>query len=270
MTEARSADELRAMRRAGLVVAAGLEAMLAEVRPGVTTAEIDRVGREVLARHGARSNFLNYGAEYGVGFPGVACISVNDELVHGIPGERVLADGDLVSIDFGAIVDGWHGDAARSVCVGEGRAEDRELNRVTEESLWAGTMQMRAGGRVQDVSRAIERAIRREGRYGILREYTGHGIGREMHLPPDVPNCRTFGRRVPLRVGTVLAIEPMVTLGSHRTVELDDEWTVISADGSRGSHFENTVAITEHGIWVLTEPDGGEARLGDRFGPLSD
>jgi methionyl aminopeptidase len=268
--ELKTAEQFRLMRRAGLVVAEGLEAMTAAARPGITTGEVDAIGREVLARHGATSNFLDYGAEYGVGFPGVACISVNDELVHGIPGDRMLSDGDLVSIDFGAIVDGWHGDAARTVVVGTGSDEDRELAATTEESLWAGTSAMRAGGKVSDISKAIEKAIRARGSYGILREFTGHGIGSAMHMVPDVPNYRVFGRQVPLRVGMALAIEPMITHGSHRTVELDDEWTIVSKDGSRGAHWENTVALTEHGLWVLTEFDGGESRLGELFGPLAD
>ncbi len=268
--EKKTDEQLRLMRKAGLVVAEGLAAMIEAAKPGVTTAEVDAVGREVLARHGATSNFLNYGAEYGIGFPGVACISVNDVLVHGIPDQRVLQDGDLVSIDFGAIVQGWHGDAARTIIVGEGAEEDRTLNRVTEKALWAGTRMMRPGRKVNDISKAIEKSITSQGRFGILREYTGHGIGRSMHMPPDVPNVRTFGRSAQLAVGTVLAIEPMVTNGGHRTLELDDEWSVVSADGSRGSHWENTVAITADGIWVLTEPDGGEARLGELFGPLAD
>ncbi|MDU7359707.1 MAG: type I methionyl aminopeptidase [Propionibacteriaceae bacterium] len=268
--ELKTNEQLKLMRKAGLVVADGLAAMLDAAKPGVTTADIDAVGREVLSRHGATSNFLNYGAEYGVGFPGVACISVNEVLVHGIPNDRVLHDGDLVSIDFGAIVDGWHGDAARTIIVGEGSERDRALNEATEEALWAGIRKMRPGRKVSDISKAIEKAITSRGRYGILREYTGHGIGRSMHMAPDVPNYRTFGRSAQLDVGTVLAIEPMATGGGHRTRELDDEWTVVSADGSRGSHWENTVAITQAGIWVLTEPDGGEARLGDLFGPLAD
>lgn len=270
MIEVKTAEQLRLMRRAGLVVAEGLEAMTAAVDAGVTTGEIDAIGREVIARHGARSNFLNYGAEYGVGFPGVACISVNEELVHGIPGDRTLQPGDVVSIDYGAIVEGWHADAARTVVVDEGAAEDLELIDTAREALWEGIVAMRPGGRVSDVSKAIEKAIRRRGRYGILREFTGHGIGSEMHMRPDVPNYHTLGRQVPLQVGMALAIEPMITLGSHKTVELEDEWTIVSRDGSRGAHWENTVAITESGLWVLTEFDGGAARLGEAFGPLAD
>lgn len=268
--EIKSAEELKLMRRAGLVVAEGLAAMSEAVRPGVTTAELDAIGREVLERNGATSNFFNYGAEYGIGFPGVACISVNEELVHGVPGDRALAEGDLVSIDFGAIVEGWHGDAARTVSVGQASEADLGLSAAAEEALWAGTRKMRPGGRVSDISRAIERSVRKAGRYGILREFTGHGIGTAMHMYPDVPNYQTLGRQVPLQIGMVLAIEPMITLGTHKTLELDDGWTVVSKDGSNGAHWENSVAITPNGIWVLTEFDGGESRLGELFGPLSD
>lgn len=270
MIQLKSAEQILLMRRAGLVVAEGLDAMTAAVRAGVTTAEIDAVGREVLARRGATSNFLGYGAEYGTPFPAVACISVNEELVHGIPGPRVLADGDVVSIDFGAVVEGWHGDAARTVVVGQAAQEDLDLIDVVQDAFWAGTRRMRAGGKVSDISKAIEQAIRAHGRYGVLRDFTGHGIGDAMHMAPDVPNYHVRGRSPVIEPGTVLAIEPMVTRGTHRTLDLDDGWTVVSRDGSRGAHWENTVALTERGLWVLTEPDGGQSLLGDLFGPLGD
>lgn len=269
--ELKTPEQLRLMRRAGLVVAEGLEAMTSAAKSGVTTGQLDQIGREVLARNGAESSFLGYGADYGVGFPGVACISVNDELVHGIPGDRVLADGDIVSIDFGAIVEGWHGDAARTVAVGDITRQDQLLIDATREAMWAGARAMRDGGRVGDVSKAIEGYVKGlPERYGTLREYTGHGIGSEMHMEPDVPNWHRRRPTPRLSVGMALAIEPMLTTGTHQTIELDDEWTVVSRDGSRGSHWENTVAITEHGLWVLTEPDGGAGRLGDLFGPLAD
>ena len=266
--EAKTPEQLRSMRAAGLVVAEGLRRMQAATVPGVTTAEIDAVGRAVLQETGATSNFLGYGAEFGPPFPGVACISVNDELVHGVPGERVIQDGDLVSIDFGAVVDGWHGDAARSFVVGEGRDEDLELLTATREAMWAGIAAVRDGGRVGEVSRAIDSSVRRHRRrYGSLREYTGHGIGSAMHMEPDVPNQPQRRPTPRLTVGMAIAIEPMLTLGRHLTTMADDDWTVLSRDGSRGAHWENTVAITERGLWVLTEPDGGEAELTARGVP---
>lgn len=272
--QVKSTAELLQMRRAGLVVAEGLQAMQDAAVVGMTTAELDAVGREVLRRAGATSNFLGYGAEYGAPFSGVACISVNEELVHGMPGSRVLAEGDVISVDFGAIVNGWHGDAARSFVLGQGRPEDETLIEVTRGSMWAGIAATRAGGRVNDVSRAIEDfVLAQPRRYGTLREYTGHGIGTEMHMEPDVPN---YARRRPtprLTAGMAICIEPMLTLGLHQTSICEDDWTVVSRDGSRGAHWEHTVAITPVGLWVLTAPDGGEAELARRgvaFGPLGD
>ena len=272
--EIKTDAQLRLMRRAGLVVAEGLQAMQDAARPGVTTAEVDAVGREVLARNNATSNFLNYGAEYGVGFAGVACISVNEELVHGVPGSRVLAEGDVVSVDFGAIIEGWHGDAARTFIIGEADPADAALSEATRGALWAGVAQAKAGGRVSNVSKAIDEFVRAQPRrYGTLREYTGHGIGSRMHMEPDVPNFHKRGPSPKLAVGMALAIEPMLTRGLHQTSVCEDDWTVVSRDGSRGAHWEHTVAITKAGLWVLTAPDGGEAELtarGVEFGPLGD
>lgn len=269
--EIKSLDELLLMRRAGLVVSEGLEAMCGAAAVGVTTGELDQIGRDVLARNAATSSFLGYGAEYGAPFPGVACISVNDELVHGIPGDRALVDGDVVSIDFGAIVAGWHGDAARTIIVGTADPVDVALIEATREAFWAGALATRDGNRIGDVSKAIEGYVKRlPTRYGTLREYTGHGIGTEMHMSPDVPNWYRPRPTPRLRVGMAIAIEPMLTTGTHQTLELDDEWTVVSRDGSRGSHWENTVAVTPGGAWVLTEADGGATRLGDAFAPLAD
>lgn len=270
--EIKSSDELQRMRAAGLVVAEGLREMARAAAVGTTTGELDAIGRDVLRSAGADSNFLGYGAGYQTPFPAVACISVNEELVHGVPGARVLGEGDVVSIDFGAVLSGWHADAAVTVIVGTGRAEDVQLVEATRGALWAGIGATRAGCRVGDISKAIEEHVLTRSRtYGTLREYTGHGIGREMHMEPDVPNFHRLRRTPRLGVGMVLAIEPMLTLGTHRTAVLDDDWTVVSIDGSRGAHWEHTVAITERGLWVLTAPDGGEADLkavGATFGPL--
>ncbi len=273
--ELKTPDQLRTQRRAGLVVAEAHEAVRAAAAPGVTTGELDQVARDVLARHGAGSSFLNYGAAWGYPpFPGVTCISVNEEVVHGIPGPRKLVQGDLVSVDFGAIVDGYHGDAAITFGVGALSEDDQRLSDVTHESLWAGIGAARLGGRVSDISHAIEKSIRsRRERYGILKDFTGHGIGSQMHQAPDVPNVGRPGRGPKLVEGLVLAVEPMVTLGSAIGVTLDDEWTVVSKDSSRASHWEHTITVTAHGLWVLTARDGGESELKARglpFGPLAD
>lgn len=269
-----SADELKMMRQAGLVVARALDAMVAAARAGLTTRELDAIAVETLAQEGATSNFLGYEPGYGVPpYPAVACISVNDEVVHGIPSERVLRPGDLVSIDFGAVVGGYHGDAARSVGIPDVAPAVEKLNRATEASLWAGIGAARLDGRIGDISAAVERSLRSSGRYGIVRDYTGHGIGHHMHQPPDIPNYGPSGKGPVIVPGMCLAVEPMATLGSSLTDVRDDEWTVVTADGSVGSHWENTITVTPHGLWVLTEIDGGEAmlnRLGLPFGPLAD
>ena len=271
--ELKTPDQLRTMRRAGLVVAEVHRAVREAAAPGVTTGELDQLARDILARHGAGSSFLNYGAAWGYPpYPGVTCISVNEEVVHGIPGPRELVAGDLVSVDFGAIVDGFHGDAAITFGVGELSEADQRLSDVTLESLWAGIAAAHLGGRVTDISHAIEKSIRgRRERYGILKDYTGHGIGSEMHQAPDVPNVGRPGRGPRIEPGLVLAVEPMVTLGSASTVTLDDEWTVVTRDGSIAAHWEHTIALTGSGVWVLTAEDGGEAELTARgvpFGPL--
>jgi methionyl aminopeptidase len=195
------------------------------------------------------------------GFPGSICVSVNDEVVHGIPGDRVIIDGDVVSIDSGAIVDGWHGDAAVTVAVGEVPDKALELMRVTEEAMWRGIAAARLGGRVTDISHAVESYIRSQGDFGIVEDYVGHGIGTAMHQPPSVPNYGRPGKGAKLVRGIALAVEPMVLLGSPDTHVLEDEWTVKSDDGSLAAHFENTFALTPDGAWVLTALDGGKAKL---------
>jgi len=271
--QTKTPDEIRTMRRAGLIVAKGLTQMGRAAVPGATTADIDRAGRQVLRAHGAESNFLNYGAEWGIPpYPGVACVSVNEVIVHGIPDERELHDGDIVSIDFGAIVDGWHGDAARTFCVGEVSEEARLLSERTREAMWAGITQIRPGNRIGDVSAAVQASVESwDHPYGIVREYTGHGIGTEMHMDPDVPNWGRPGRGARITEGMCLCVEPMVTLGDDENDVLDDEWTVRTIDGSWAAHWENTVTVTPGGLWVLTEPDGGQAELEARgvpFAPL--
>lgn len=264
--EIKTPEQILLMREAGLVVADALAAVRDAVRPGVTTADLDRVAEELIQSRGATPSFLGYGVPP---FPATICTSVNDAVVHGIPGGQVLAEGDVVSIDCGAIVEGWHGDAAITVAVGAVPDEVTELMRVTEESLWQGLAAARLGGRVGDISHAIEQYVRGEGSYGIVEDYTGHGIGTEMHLAPDVPNYGRPGRGPRLKRGLALAVEPMVTLGTKQTAVTDDDWTVVTIDGSIAAHFEHTFALTDDGVWVLTAHDGGRAaleRLGAPYG----
>ena len=252
-------EQVQKMRVAGLVVAEALARMTEAVRPGTTTADLDRIARGVLERHGATSSFLGYGDP---GFPAVICASVGPEVVHGIPNDRALEEGELCSIDFGAIVDGWHGDAAVTVPVGACSAEVLELNRVTEDSLWAALRAVRPGGFLSDIGAAVEQVVRPHG-YGLLEDYTGHGIGTSMHEPPYVPNLapKGPGHGMPLDVGIVLAVEPMATLGRPDVRTLPDDWTVVTSDGCQASHWEHTVAVTPDGPWVLTAVDGGASRL---------
>ncbi len=258
--EIKTPEQIAVMREAGQVVGQTLQVVADAVSAGVTTAELDTLAHDTIRAHGATSNFLGYGAGSGVpGFPGVICTSVNEAVVHGIPGRRVLRDGDVVSIDCGAIVRGWHGDAAISVAVGEVPDEVAELLRVTEQAMWCGISAVKAGGHVGDIGRAVESYVRSQDdesrRWGIVEGYTGHGIGTAMHQPPDVPNVSGSRRGPKLVPGMALAIEPMLTLGSPSTRTLGDAWTVVTADGSWAAHFEHTVAITADGIQVLTALD---------------
>lgn len=267
MVEIKTPEQIAKMREAGLVVAAIHEATRAAAVPGASTKDLDDVARKVIADHGAKSNFLGYG-----GFPATICTSVNDIVVHGIPDrETVLKDGDLLSIDAGAIIDGWHGDAAFTVFVGEGHAPElHELSRVTEESMWAGIAAVRKGNRLLDISRAIEGYIRRQprpasGKYGIVEDYGGHGIGSQMHMDPHLLNyvSRKRGKGPKLVSGFCIAIEPMVSLGTAKTHVLADDWTVKTDDGTWSSHWEHSVALTEEGPLVLTAVDGGKAKLAE-------
>jgi methionyl aminopeptidase len=250
-------EQIAGMRRAGLVVGETLALLRSRVRAGVTTGELDAVAEDAIRSSGATPSFKGYH-----GFPGSICVSVNDEVVHGIPGPRALSEGDVVSVDCGAIVDGWHGDAAVTVAVGQVPDEVTELMAVTEEAMWRGIGAARLGGRVTDISHAVESHVRSRGDYGILEDYVGHGIGSEMHQPPNVPNFGRPGRGPTLVRGLALAVEPMITLGSKDTVVLEDDWTVVTADGTSAAHFEHTFTLTPTGTWVLTALDGGEAQLG--------
>jgi methionyl aminopeptidase len=246
--QVKSPEQIERMYAAGQVVARTLAVLKEAVRPGVTTAELDSIAERSIRAAGAVPSFLGY-----FGFPASICTSVNEQVVHGIPGkEQVLRAGDIISIDCGAILDGWHGDSALSVGVGSIDAGDQALLDACEASMWAGIEQAVAGQRLGDVSHAIENSVLGSGDYGLIREYTGHGIGTEMHMDPVVRNYGPPGQGPRLRAGMALAIEPMITRGGRHVTELDDGWTVITNDGSRAAHFEHTVAITAEGPWVLT------------------
>jgi methionyl aminopeptidase len=242
----KSRPQIALMRKAGSVVAEMHEACTRAAQPGATTADLDAAAREVLARRGAQSNFLGYH-----GFPAVACISPNEVIVHGIPGDRVIAEGDIVSVDCGAIVEGWHADAAITIPVGEIDAASRLLLETTRAALEAGIVESTPGKRLGDIGAAVE-GVASAGGFAVVREYVGHGIGTAMHEEPDVPNYGPAGRGMRLRAGMVLAIEPMLNAGKRSPRVLGDGWTVVTADGSRSAHFEHTVAITDHGPEILT------------------
>ncbi len=249
MSRVKTHEQIATMRRAGRVVAEMHEVCRRLARPGATTRQIDAAAREVLDRRGAQSNFLGYH-----GFPAVVCTSPNEVVVHGIPDGTMLAEGDIISLDCGAIVDGWHADAAITVPVGTVDEISMRLLEVTERSLTDAIAALVVGNTLADVGGAAEEAALAGG-FSVVREYVGHGIGTAMHEPPEVPNYRTGrGRRVKLVPGLVVAVEPMVTVGSAETEVLDDGWTVVTVDGSRAAHFEHSIAVTDGGPEILTRP----------------
>ncbi len=264
MIQIKNESEIARMREAGLVVGRTLAKLREAVAPGVSTADLDAIAEESIRGEGATPSFKGYR-----GFPASICASINDEIVHGIPSrKRVLRDGDVISIDCGAIVEGYHGDAAVTVPVGAVAPELTELLRVCEESLWHGMAAARLGGRLTDISHAIETYIRSQphpsgGHWGIVEEYVGHGIGTEMHQDPQVYNFapKGPGRGPKIVKGLALAVEPMVNLGARHTRLLDDEWTVVTQDGSPSAHFEHSFTVTDEGPWVLTALDGGRERI---------
>ncbi|GAA4627507.1 type I methionyl aminopeptidase [Cellulomonas oligotrophica] len=273
--EHKSHEQILLMRRAGLVVADALDAVRARIAPGMTTADLDAVAEEVILGAGATPSFLGYH-----GYPASLCVSVNEEVVHGIPGPRVLQEGDVVSVDCGAIVDGWHGDSAVTVVLGEADPLDVELTTTTEDALWAGIAAIASADRLGAVGEAVEEVVELAAArganggtpYGIVEDYVGHGIGTAMHQPPDVPNFRTRDRGAKVRPGLCVAVEPMLVRGAEPNHVLADDWTVVTDDGSRAAHWEHTVAVHEGGLWVLTARDGGAerlARLGVQVAPLS-
>jgi methionyl aminopeptidase len=244
----RSNEEIAKMRQAGRIVAEMHDRTRAAAKPGATTADLDAVAVDVLERRGARSNFLNYH-----GFPAVICTSPNDMIVHGIPGDYRLAEGDILSIDCGAIVEGYHADAAFTMAIGRVTPADEALMQVTEQSLWAGIDQMRDGNRLNDIGRAVQAVVEKAG-FSVVREYVGHAIGTAMHEEPQVPNYWPGSPGPKLKVGNVFAVEPMVNAGAAGTRLLGDGWSVVTADGRRSAHFEHTIAITDDGPEVLTVP----------------
>lgn len=266
----KTADQMRIMRRAGLVVADALDAVRGALAPGVSTKELDGVAEGVIRSAGATPSFVGY-----QGYPATLCVSVNDEVVHGIPGPRALEPGDVVSVDCGAIVDGWHGDAAFTAIVprpdGDVDPADEQLVATTEQAMWWGIAAIAAGQRLNAIGAAVEDFV--AGRFGLVQEYGGHGIGTRMHQDPHVLNYRTRETGPRMRVGLCLAIEPMLTAGDPATRVLDDEWTVVTRDGRRAAHWEHSVALHSAGLWVLTARDGGAAGLasvGGRFAPLGE
>jgi methionyl aminopeptidase len=257
-------EQISLMRGAGLVVAAALDAMRDAIEPGISTADLDAIAEKVIRDAGAIPSFKGY-----QGFPASICSSVNDQVVHGIPSaQQVLREGDLVSLDCGAILEGWHGDSAITVGVGETDPALLKMAEVAEDAMWAGIAAAARGsangrGRLTDVSFNVEKTVRKAGRYGIVDGYGGHGIGTEMHQDPHVLNYGKPGKGPRLQPGLCLAIEPMITLGSPRTAELADGWTVVTRDGSLAAHVEHTMCLLDDGVWVTTAHDGGRGRLGD-------
>ena len=255
MITLKTPQETAKMREAGRIVAEILAACRAVVRPGVTTGELDRIAGDILKRHGATSNFKGYGVPVLPPFPGVICTSVNEQVVHGIPGKRRLKEGEILSIDAGAIVEGWHADAAVTVPVGQVSAQAARLISVTEEALRQAIAAAVVGKRLGDIGAAVQRFVEGQG-FSVVRNYVGHGIGRAMHEEPQVPNYGAPERGLQIKEGLCIAIEPMVNVGRPETRTLPDQWTVVTADGSLSAHFEHTLACTAAGPVVLTASEG--------------
>ena len=250
MIQLKNSQQISAMMDAGRITGEALLLAREHIREGVSTFEIDKIIREYIERCGAKPSFLGYG-----GFPASACISINDEVIHGIPSKkRILREGDIVKVDVGAFYKGFHGDSARTIPVGRVSEEAEKLIRVTRESFFAGVANMKVGNRIGDVGAAIQKCVENEG-FSVVRRYIGHGIGRDLHEQPDVPNYGTEGRGTRLCAGMVLAIEPMVNVGGEQVLEMPDGWTVKTQDGSLSAHYENTVALTSDGVVITTLVD---------------
>lgn len=251
MISVKSDKEIEIMKKAGRITGGALRHAGEMITPGMTTYELDKIIHRYIVSHGAVPSFLGYG-----GFPGSACISVNDEVIHGIPGPRKLEEGDIVSVDVGAYIDGFHGDSCKTFAVGKIRNEAKALMRSTEESLYMAIAMAKPGVRLGDIGYAIQKYNEDNG-YSVVRQFVGHGVGRDLHEDPEVPNYGRQGRGVRLTEGMVIAIEPMINLGTEKIYVMPDEWTVRTTDGKLSAHFEHTIAITEKGAVILTDPDIG-------------
>ncbi len=247
MIKIKALHEIQKMRAAGRIVAEVFEVLKPHIVPGITTHELDRIAAEHIKKSGATCSFYNYN-----GYPGHVCISVNNEVIHGIPNKRKLLNGDIVSIDVGACVDGYHGDAARTFAVGEITPEAKKLIAVTEESFFSGIEFARSGFRLGDISANIQKVVEKNG-FSVVRDFVGHGIGNMLHEEPEVPNFGTEGRGPRLIPGMTIAVEPMVNLGAYKVNTLSDDWTVVTADGKLSAHYENTILITNEGAEILTK-----------------
>lgn len=247
MIKIKSLHEIQKMRAAGRIVAEVFEVLKPNIVPGITTRELDKIAAEHIKKSGATCSFYNYS-----GYPGHVCISINDEVIHGIPGKRKLADGDIVSVDVGACIDGYHGDAARTFAVGNISAEAKKLIEVTEASFWRGIEFARPGNRIGDISSNVQKVVEENG-FSVVRDFVGHGIGNALHEEPEVPNYGTEGRGPRLISGMTIAVEPMVNIGMYQVNTLSDDWTVVTADGKLSAHYENTILITNNGAEILTK-----------------
>jgi len=247
MIKIKSLQEIKQMRAAGKIVAEVFEILKPLIVPGITTRELDKIAAEHIKKSGATCSFYNYS-----GYPGHICISVNNEVIHGIPGKRKLCDGDIVSVDVGACIDGYHGDAARTFAVGEITPEAKKLIEVTEASFWRGIEFARPGNRIGDISANVQKVVEENG-FSVVRDFVGHGIGSALHEEPEVPNYGTEGRGPRLVPGMTIAVEPMVNIGAYQVNTLSDDWTVVTADGKLSAHYENTILITNDGAEILTK-----------------
>ena len=249
MISVKNSEQIKLMKEAGRITGEALLLAGEAVKPGVTTKHLDTIIRRHIESCGAKPSFLGY-----AGFPGSACISINDQVIHGIPGSRVIEEGDIVKIDVGAYYKGFHGDSANTFPVGRVSDEASRLIEVTKESFWRGIAEAKPGNRIGDIGLAVQSYVESFG-FSVVRRYVGHGVGEELHEAPDVPNFGTRGRGVRLCAGMTIAVEPMVNIGGPDVNELKDKWTVVTADGSLSAHYEHTIAITENGVIVLTKVD---------------